>query len=72
MLTHASPKSETALGDEQVFVKLGKSIVAKEVISKGEEFTLDNLGGLILTKHCPCERDWEISWKNIKIRNLKK
>lgn len=45
------PKSETALGDEQVFVKLGKSIVAKEVISKGEEFTLDNLGGLIFDKN---------------------
>ncbi len=44
------PKPETELGKEFVFTKLGKSVVAKKNISKGETFKLENLSGLIFNK----------------------
>ena len=38
------------LGNEKVFKKLGKSIVAYEDISKGEKLTLENLSGKIFNQ----------------------
>lgn len=42
------PKNEEELGNEFVFQKLGKSLVASEKIKKGSSFTLQNLSGKIL------------------------
>ena len=39
---------ELNLGNEEVFAKLGKSIVAATNLDAGSELTLDNLGGKIL------------------------
>lgn len=41
------PKPDNDLGQESVFKKLGKSLVAYEDIKAGETFTLDNLSGRI-------------------------
>ena len=40
-------KSKKDLGDEPVFKKLGKSVVAYKDINIGEKFTLENLSGRI-------------------------
>jgi len=42
-------KPKTELGDELVFQKLGKSIVANKKIKPGEELTLNNLSGKIFS-----------------------
>jgi N-acetylneuraminate synthase/sialic acid synthase len=42
-----SPKNESELGEEFVFQKLGKSIVAFQDINVGESLTLENLSGKI-------------------------
>jgi N-acetylneuraminate synthase/sialic acid synthase len=48
----AKPAEE--LGKEQVFTKLGKSIVAYTQIRRGDKFTLNNLSGLIFCEqHIP-------------------
>ena len=41
------PKSKENLGNEPVFVKLGKSLIADRDIAQGEPFTLENLSGKI-------------------------
>lgn len=41
------PKAADDLGQEKVFQKLGKSLVAYKYIKAGEKFTLDNLSGRI-------------------------
>jgi sialic acid synthase len=41
------PKSEDDLGNEKVFKKLGKSLIAYVDIKAGEEITLDHLSGCI-------------------------
>ena len=43
-------KPANEIGNELVFQKLGKSLVAAQDIEKGDEFTLENLTGRILTK----------------------
>lgn len=42
-----TPKPKDSLGSEDVFKKLGKSIVAHENLKKGDELSLDNLSGKI-------------------------
>jgi sialic acid synthase len=44
------PKSEEDLGNEKVFKKLGKSIIAYSNIMKGQEITIDHLSGRIFDK----------------------
>jgi sialic acid synthase len=46
-MMNVKPKEE--LGSEFVFQKLGKSIVAYEDISEGQELSLDNLSGVIFS-----------------------
>lgn len=41
------PKSNEELGKEQVFMKLGKSLIAYKDIKAGEELTIENLSGRI-------------------------
>ena len=49
-----TPKPSEELGNEFVFKKLGKSVVALTAIRKGELFNLDNLTGRIFnTQHIP-------------------
>lgn len=48
------PKPTDDLGNERVFKKLGKSLVAYEPIRQGERLTLDNLSGRIFqTQYIP-------------------
>jgi sialic acid synthase len=48
------PKSESELGSEKVFKKLGKSLVAYTDIKKGDQITLNNLSGRIFsTQYIP-------------------
>lgn len=50
-VNHMLPAKPTELiGKEQVFQKLGKSLVAAKPIKKGEIFNLDNLSGKIFTQ----------------------
>lgn len=44
------PKPDDDLGNERVFKKLGKSVVAYADIKAGEKFTLDNLSGRIFNE----------------------
>ncbi len=44
------PKDEAELGEESVFTKLGKSIVANQDLKSGDKLTLDNLSGKIYGK----------------------
>jgi len=41
------PKPKSEVGKEAVFIKLGKSLVAKYDLKEGEKLTLDNLSGKI-------------------------
>ena len=41
------PKPKSEVGKEAVFIKLGKSLVAKYNLKEGEKLTLDNLSGKI-------------------------
>jgi len=45
-----NPKPQNEIGKEQVFKKLGKSVIASCNITKGELLTLDNLSGKIFNK----------------------
>ena len=42
-----TPKPDAQIGNEPVFKKLGKSLIAYRDIKEGESFTLDNLSGRI-------------------------
>ena len=44
-----TPKPDSQIGNEEVFKKLGKSLIAYKKILKGESFSLDNLSGRIFT-----------------------
>lgn len=46
-----SVKSDGTLGNEPVFIKLGKSLIAAHDIQKGDKFTLDNLSGRIFEEN---------------------
>jgi N-acetylneuraminate synthase/sialic acid synthase len=61
-MLNEKPKEE--LGQEPVFKKLGKSLVAKCNIKKGAEFTLENLSGKIFNKqYFPVRRSNEVIGK---------
>ena len=54
-------KSVDDLGNEYVFQKLGKSIIARNNISIGETITLDNLTGRIFnTEYIPVRQSNQI------------
>lgn len=58
------PKPNSELGDEQVFKKLGKSIVAFKEIKEGETITLDHLSGRIFsTQFIPVRQSNEVIGK---------
>ena len=46
-----SVKSDGSLGNEPVFIKLGKSLIAAHDIQKGDKFTKDNLSGKIFEEN---------------------
>jgi N-acetylneuraminate synthase/sialic acid synthase len=63
-------KSEELIGNEPVFKKLGKSLIAKYDIEKNESFTLENLSGKIFdVQYIPVRQSNEIIGKksNTKI-----
>ena len=54
-------KEDGSLGNEQVFIKLGKSLVPAVDIKKGEELTLENLSGKIFNlQYIPVRRSNEV------------
>ncbi len=55
------PKPASELGDEKVFKKLGKSLVAFRGIAAGERLTLDNLSGRIFSQqYLPVRESWNV------------
>ncbi len=65
-------KTSDDLGSEYVFQKLGKSIIARNNISKGDTLTLDNLTGRIFgTEYIPVRKSNLLIGKMIK-RNIAK
>ena len=44
------PKPISEVGNEKVFQKLGKSLIANHDIKLGEKFTLENLSGRIFNQ----------------------
>lgn len=56
------------LGEEPVFMKLGKSIIANQDISHGEMITLENISGQILSENITPVRD---SYKIIGLKTKK-
>jgi sialic acid synthase len=66
------PKSQSDLGLERVFVKLGKSVVANIDIKAGEKFTLDNLSGRIFDiQYIPVRESIKVIGRYAK-RNISK
>jgi len=67
-----TPKPESEIGNEAVFKKLGKSLIAYKDINKGEAFTLNNLSGRIFKDQIiPVRESNQVIGKFSK-RNLKK
>ena len=67
-----SPKADSEIGNEDVFKKLGKSLIAYKDIDKGEVFTLNNLSGRIFKDQIiPVRESNKVIGKFSK-RNLKK
>jgi sialic acid synthase len=61
------PKPGGDLGNERVFKKLGKSLVALETIRKGERLTLDNLSGRIFqTQYIPVRESNKVLGRSVK------
>jgi len=59
-------KPENQLGKEQVFQKLGKSIIAASKINKGEVITIDNIMGRIFSQqHLPIRDSNKIIGKKV-------
>ncbi len=66
------PKPEDELGNEQVFKKLGKSLVAYEEIRAGEKLTLSNLSGRIFNaQYIPVRDSNQVIGRTVK-RNIEK
>lgn len=62
-----TPKQETELGNEEVFSKLGKSLVAFREIEKGSVISYEDLTGRIFTsQHIPVRRSNEVLGKVVK------
>ncbi len=65
-------KNQKELGKEEVFKKLGKSLIAFKDIQIGEFFTLENLSGKIFTStFIPVRKSHEIIGKKSKRKILK-
>lgn len=61
------PKPANDLGNERVFKKLGKSLVAYEDIRAGEKLTLANLSGRIfVTQHIPVREANQVIGSTVK------
>lgn len=61
------PKPTDDLGNERVFKKLGKSLVAYVDIQPGEKITLDNLSGRIFnTQYIPVRESNQVIGKTVK------
>ena len=67
-----TPKSDSEIGNEAVFKKLGKSLIAYKDINKGEVFTLDNLSGRIFKDQIIPVRESNNVIDKVSKRNLKK
>ncbi len=67
-----TPKSDSEIGNEDVFKKLGKSLIAYQDIKQGEVFTLNNLSGRIFKDQIIPVRESNKLIGKISKRNLKK
>jgi N-acetylneuraminate synthase/sialic acid synthase len=66
------PKPADDLGNERVFKKLGKSLIAYSDIKAGDIFTLDNLSGMIFSgQHIPV-RESNLVIGRIALRDIEK
>jgi len=61
-------KNDNTLGNEPVFIKLGKSIVAARDLNKGEIISIDDLSGKIFTKQFVPVRE-SINFIGSKLKN---
>lgn len=66
------PKSVEDLGNEKVFKKLGKSLIAHLDIKTGEKITLDHLSGRIFNTHYIPVRESSLVLGTIAKRNIAK
>jgi N-acetylneuraminate synthase/sialic acid synthase len=66
------PKSVEDLGNEKVFKKLGKSLIAHLDIKTGEKITLDHLSGRIFSTHYIPVRESSLILGTIAKRNIAK
>ena len=61
------PKPSNDLGNEKVFKKLGKSLVAYVAIKAGDKITLDNLSGRIYnSQYIPVRESNQVIGKVVK------
>ena len=67
-----TPKPDSEIGNEPVFKKLGKSLVAYKDIKKGEVFTLNNLSGRIFKDQIIPVRESNNVIGKVSNRNIKK
>lgn len=67
-----TPKPDSEIGNEAVFKKLGKSLIAYKDINKGEVFSLDNLSGRIFKDQIIPVRESNNVIDKVSNRNLKK
>ena len=67
-----TPKPESEIGNEDVFKKLGKSLIAYQDINQGEVFTLNNLSGRIFENQIIPVRESNKLIGKISKTNLKK
>ena len=57
-------KSGDTIGNEPVFNRLGKSIIAASNIKKGDKFTINNLSGKIFSKqYIPVRESYKLIGK---------
>ena len=61
-------KNDGSLGNEAVFIKLGKSIVASKDLKAGKEIHIDDLSGKIFSQqHVPVRESRDIIGKTLKV-----
>lgn len=66
------PKPKEELGQEQVFKKLGKSLVAYQTIEAGQDITIDNISGRIFNRQIiPVRESNKVIGKVVKAKILK-
>jgi len=66
------PKSADDLGNERVFKKLGKSLIAYSDIKAGDQLTLDSLSGMIFSKQYIPVRESSQVIGRVATRNIAK